>query len=382
MYSHIIQYIKSLYKQDFVPLHEPRFIGNEKKYVLETIDSSFVSSVGKFVTQFEEITADYTGAKYAVATVNGTAALHIALLIAGVKSGDEVLTQALTFVATANAIAYCAAKPTFIDVDSTTLGLSPEMLKNFLLENAEIRSCGFTYNKISGNRVSACVPMHTFGFPTKIDEIVAVCKEYNIAVVEDAAESLGSFYKNKHTGTFADIGILSFNGNKTVTTGGGGMLLTSNKEVATFAKHITTTAKMPHKWEYIHDYTAYNYRLPNINAALGVAQMENLNFFIEKKRILAEKYKNFFQNIENVTYIEEPIHSRSNFWFNTIMFQTKKERDEFLEVTNQNGVMTRPAWQLMHKLPMYQNCFANNLKTTEFLADRMVNIPSSVIIEL
>ena len=382
MYSHIIQYIKSLYKQDFVPLHEPRFIGNEKKYVLETIDSTFVSSVGKFVTQFEEITADYTGAKYAVATVNGTAALHIALLIAGVKSGDEVLTQALTFVATANAIAYCAAKPTFIDVDSTTLGLSPEMLKNFLLENVEMRSCGFTYNKISGNRVSACVPMHTFGFPTKIDEIVAVCKEYNIAVVEDAAESLGSFYKNKHTGTFADIGILSFNGNKTVTTGGGGMLLTSNKEVATFAKHITTTAKMPHKWEYIHDYTAYNYRLPNINAALGVAQMENLNFFIEKKRILAEKYKNFFQNIENVTYIEEPIHSRSNFWFNTIMFQTKKERDEFLEVTNQNGVMTRPAWQLMHKLPMYQNCFANNLKTTEFLADRMVNIPSSVIIEL
>jgi len=382
MYSHIIQYIKSLYKQDFVPLHEPRFIGNEKKYVLETIDSTFVSSVGKFVTQFEEITADYTGAKYAVATVNGTAALHIALQIAGVKSGDEVLTQALTFVATANAIAYCAAKPTFIDVDSTTLGLSPEMLKNFLLENAEMRSCGFTYNKISGNRVSACVPMHTFGFPTKIDEIVAVCKEYNIAVVEDAAESLGSFYKNKHTGTFADIGILSFNGNKTVTTGGGGMLLTSNKEVATFAKHITTTAKMPHKWEYIHDYTAYNYRLPNINAALGVAQMENLNFFIEKKRILAEKYKNFFQNIENVTYIEEPINSRSNFWFNTIMFQTKKERDEFLEVTNQNGVMTRPAWQLMHKLPMYQNCFANNLKTTEFLADRMVNIPSSVIIEL
>lgn len=382
MYSHIIQYIKSLYKQDFVPLHEPRFIGNEKKYVLETIDSTFVSSVGKFVTQFEEITADYTGAKYAVATVNGTAALHIALLIAGVKSGDEVLTQALTFVATANAIAYCAAKPTFIDVDSTTLGLSPEMLKNFLLENAEMRSCGFTYNKISGNRISACVPMHTFGFPTKIDEIVAVCKEYNIAVVEDAAESLGSFYKNKHTGTFADIGILSFNGNKTVTTGGGGMLLTSNKEVATFAKHITTTAKMPHKWEYIHDYTAYNYRLPNINAALGVAQMENLNFFIEKKRILAEKYKNFFQNIENVTYIEEPINSRSNFWFNTIMFQTKKERDEFLEVTNQNGVMTRPAWQLMHKLPMYQNCFANNLKTTEFLADRMVNIPSSVIIEL
>jgi len=382
MYSHIIQYIKSLYKQDFVPLHEPRFIGNEKKYVLETIDSSFVSSVGKFVTQFEEITADYTGAKYAVATVNGTAALHIALLIAGVKSGDEVLTQALTFVATANAIAYCAAKPTFIDVDSNTLGLSPEMLKNFLLENAEMRSCGFTYNKISGNRISACVPMHTFGFPSKIDEIVAVCKEYNIAVVEDAAESLGSFYKNKHTGTFADIGILSFNGNKTVTTGGGGMLLTSNKEVATFAKHITTTAKMPHKWEYIHDYTAYNYRLPNINAALGVAQMENLNFFIEKKRILAEKYKNFFQNIENVTYIEEPINSRSNFWFNTIMFQTKKERDEFLEVTNQNGVMTRPAWQLMHKLPMYQNCFANNLKTTEFLADRMVNIPSSVIIEL
>ena len=382
MYSHIIQYIKSLYKQDFVPLHEPRFIGNEKKYVLETIDSTFVSSVGKFVTQFEEITADYTGAKYAVATVNGTAALHIALQIAGVKSGDEVLTQALTFVATANAIAYCAAKPTFIDVDSNTLGLSPEMLKNFLLENAEMRSCGFTYNKISGNRISACVPMHTFGFPSKIDEIVAVCKEYNIAVVEDAAESLGSFYKNKHTGTFADIGILSFNGNKTVTTGGGGMLLTSNKEVATFAKHITTTAKMPHKWEYIHDYTAYNYRLPNINAALGVAQMENLNFFIEKKRILAEKYKNFFQNIENVTYIEEPIHSRSNFWFNTIMFQTKKERDEFLEVTNQNGVMTRPAWQLMHKLPMYQNCFANNLKTTEFLADRMVNIPSSVIIEL
>jgi len=382
MYSHIIQYIKSLYKQDFVPLHEPRFIGNEKKYVLETIDSSFVSSVGKFVTQFEEITADYTGAKYAVATVNGTAALHIALLIAGVKSGDEVLTQALTFVATANAIAYCAAKPTFIDVDSTTLGLSPEMLKNFLLENAEMRSCGFTYNKITGNRISACVPMHTFGFPTKIDEIVAVCKEYNIAVVEDAAESLGSFYKNKHTGTFADIGILSFNGNKTVTTGGGGMLLTSNKEVATFAKHITTTAKMPHKWEYIHDYTAYNYRLPNINAALGVAQMENRNFFIEEKRILAEKYKNFFQNIENVTYIEEPINSRSNFWFNTIMFQTKKERDEFLEVTNQNGVMTRPAWQLMHKLPMYQNCFANNLKTTEFLADRMVNIPSSVIIEL
>jgi perosamine synthetase len=365
MYKQTVEYIKHLYNQnDFIALHEPHFAGNEKKYINECIDSNFVSSVGEFVNTFEQKIAQYTGAKYAVATVNGTAALHIALILAGVGRGDEVITQPLTFVATANAISYTGARPIFIDVDRETLGLSPKKLEAFLAKN-------YT------NKIKACIPMHTFGHPAKIDEIKAVCDRYNIVVVEDAAESLGSFFKNKHTGTFGDLGTLSFNGNKIITTGGGGMIITNNENLAKRAKHITTTAKIPHKWEYLHDETAYNYRLPNINAALGCAQMENLDDFVNKKRKLAQDYKEFFSNT-GINFFTEPENACSNYWLNAIILQDRQQRDEFLEYTNNNGVMTRPAWCLMNKLDMYKNCLYDNIENAMWIEERLVNIPSGV----
>ncbi len=380
MYKNVVDFIQNIYKtEEFLPLHEPRFIGNEKKYVNETIDSTFVSSVGKFVTQFEEMVAEFSGAKYAVATSNGTSALHIGLQLVGVDEKSEVLTQPLTFIATANAISYCGAKPIFIDVDRDTLGLSPSKLKEFLEEETLINDKGECINKLTKKVIKACVPMHTFGHPCKIDEIVEVCDAYNIAVVEDSAESLGSYYKGKHTGTFGKVGVFSFNGNKIITTGGGGMLVTDDEELAKKAKHITTTAKVPHPYEYIHDEIGYNYRLTNLAAALGVAQMENLELFIQKQRELANKYELFFRDTE-LKFITEPKESQSNYWLNAVVMQDKQQRDEFLKFTNDKGVMTRSIWRLMNKLDMFKDAQTGNLDNAEWLEDRVVNISSSIII--
>jgi perosamine synthetase len=377
MYKDIVEFIKSLYPgREYVPLHEPCFRGNEKKYLLECIDSTFVSSVGKFVDAFERKVEEYTGSKKAVVIVNGTEALHFALRLIGVQRNDEVITQPLTFVATANSIIYCDAYPVFIDVDLDTLGLSPEALSNFLSQNAELKK-DICINKHTKRRIAACIPMHTFGHPCRIDKIVEICKVWKIEVVEDAAESIGSYYKNRHTGTFGKIGVLSFNGNKTITTGGGGMLLTNDEELGSHAKYLSTQAKVSHKWEYYHDEIGYNYRMPNLNAALGLAQMEQLNSLVVSKRILAEKYKNFFKNGE-IDFFHEPKHSQSNYWLNALLFKSRIKRDEFLSYTNDNGVMTRPAWRLMDKLPMFDNCIKGDLKNAEWIEDHLVNIPSSV----
>jgi len=372
-----IPYPNSQLPNPTIPLHEPKFIGNEKEYLNECIDSTFVSSVGKFVDEFEKRIAEYTGSKYAVVTVNGTAALQVALRLAGVSENDEVITQPLTFVATCNAIKYLGANPVFVDVDKDTLGLSPESLERFLNENSVIEN-NKCVNKKTNNKIKACLPMHTFGHPCKIDKIVEICDKFNISVVEDAAESLGSFYKNKHTGTFGLFGTLSFNGNKIITTGGGGMILTNNEQLARKAKHITTTAKVPHTYEYIHDELGYNYRMPNLNAALGCAQLEQLPKFIENKRELAEKYKRYFEKLDDITFISEPENSFSNYWLNAIILKDKNERDKFLRITNEQGVMTRPIWKLMYKLEMYKDCLRQDCKNAEWLEDRVVNIPSSV----
>jgi len=379
-YKPIIKFIRTLYHEPeaFIPLHEPRFIGNEKKYLEECIDSTFVSSVGKFVDKFEEVTAAYTGAKKAVVCVNGTEALHMALMLAGVKRDEEVITQPLTFIATANAIAYTGSQPVFVDVDRDTLGMSPASLKAFLEEYGRMHDDGYCYNKSTGRKISACLPVHIFGHPCRIDEIVEICSSYHIPVVEDAAESIGSLYKGKHTGTFGKVGILSYNGNKTITTGGGGMILTDDEELGKLAKHLTTQAKVPHAWEYVHDHIGYNYRMPNLNAALGVAQMESLDYFISKKRELAGHYKTFFGST-GIDFFTEPADSYSNYWLNAIILNDRKERDEFLEYTNREKVMTRPAWRLINKLPMFENCQVYNIENALWLEDRVVNVPSSVV---
>jgi perosamine synthetase len=375
-----VRFIQNLYKtKEFLPLHEPRFIGNEKKYVNETINSTFVSSVGKFVDQFESMVAAFAGTKYAVATSNGTAALHIGLKLVGVDESSEVITQPLTFIATANAISYCGAKPIFVDVDRDTLGLSPQKLEEFLQEHTYVNDKNQCINKTTKKQIKACVPMHTFGHPCKIDEIVAICDAYNIAVVEDAAESLGSYYKDKHTGSFGKIGTFSFNGNKIITTGGGGMLVTDDEALAKEAKHLTTTAKVPHPYEYVHDEIGYNYRLTNLNAALGVAQMENLELFISKQRELAQKYKEFFHK-SDIKYIEEPENALSNYWLNAVILRNREQRDAFLKYTNDRGVMTRPIWRLMNKLEMFQDAQCSDLSNALWLEDRVVNISSSVVL--
>ena len=379
MHQEIISLIRGIYKtENFIPLHEPRFRGNEKKYINECIDSTFVSSVGKFVDQFEASVAKFTGSKYAIATVNGTAALHIALLLADVKPNDEVITQPLTFVATANAISYCNAHPVFVDVDKDTMGLSPEKLKTFLKENTSIIN-GKCINKHTKRIIKAVVPMHTFGLPMRIKELVELCNSYNIIVVEDAAESLGSYQNNKHTGTFGLVGTLSFNGNKTITTGGGGMIITDNKLLAERAKYITTTAKVPHPWDYHHDIRAYNYRLPNLNAALGCAQMESLPSYLKSKQKLARIYTNHFKENEAINFRTPIASSSSNFWLNAIELKNLETRNNFLKVTNEAGVMTRPIWKLMNSLPMYATAQCGNLDNSEFLENRIVNLPSSVI---
>jgi perosamine synthetase len=377
MFNKEISFIKNLYgNKDFTPLHEPCFTGNEKKYILDTIDSTFVSSVGKYVDQFEELIKDYTGAKYAIAVVNGTAALHMGLILSGVTKDDLVITQALSFIATCNAISYVGAEPVFVDIDIKTLGLSLNSLRVFL-ENVELIN-DEPIHIPTGKRIGACVPMHTFGFPVEIDEIVALCSSYNIPVVEDAAESLGSTYKGKHTGTFGLIGTYSFNGNKTITCGGGGIIVTNDDKLGPLAKHLTTQAKVPHKWEYVHDHIGYNYRCPNLNAALACAQLEQLEQFLKNKRNTAQEYQTFFSQTDLIDYISEPNDSQSNYWLNAVLFKNKEDRDLFLKETNENGVMTRPVWALMHRLEMFKNCIHDSLKNSIEIESRLVNIPSSV----
>ena len=377
-YNQIISFIKEIYETDgFVPLSVPKFVGNEKKYLEECIDTTFVSSVGKFVDRFEEMVAEYTGAKKAVVCVSGTNALHMAMMLVGVEREDEVLTQSLTFIATCNAISYIGAHPVFIDIDKDTMGLSPKAVKAWLEVHAEIKD-NTCYNKTTGRRIKCCVPMHTFGHPVHIDELVEVCKEWHIELVEDAAESIGSFYKGKHTGTFGKVGAISFNGNKTITTGGGGMLLFMDEELAKLAKHLTTQAKVPHRWEFVHDHIGYNYRMPNINAAIGCAQMEHLEEFVLNKRETAAKYAVFFKNIENIEFFAEPADCRANYWLNAVILKDKAAQQEFLQQTNGNGVMTRPIWELMNRLPMFEHCQNDGLENTIWFADRVVNIPSSV----
>ena len=378
MYNNITTFIHNLFGTDeFVPLHAPLFIGNEKKYLAECIDTTFVSSVGKFVDRFEEQVASYTGSKRAVVCVSGTNALHMGMLLVGVERDDEVLTQALTFIATCNAISYIGAHPVFLDVDRDTLGLSPLAVKRWLSGHAEVRN-GQCYNKKTGRRIKACVPMHTFGHPMKIDELSAVCNEYHIELVEDAAESIGSFYKGRHTGTFGRVGAISFNGNKTITTGGGGMLLFQDEELGRLAKHLTTQAKVPHRWAFVHDHIGYNYRMPNINAALGCAQMENLDRYVSNKRETAERYREFFSRIPDVEFVVEPANSRSNYWLNAVLLKDRRAQQSFLEYTNDHGVMTRPVWELMSRLEMFRGCETDGLENTVWLEERIVNIPSSV----
>ena len=377
-FPRIIDFIRSLYPdRDFIPLHEPHFGGNEKKYLEDCIDSTFVSSVGKYVDRFEEMIREFTGAKCAVATVNGTAALHIALLLAGVQRNDLVITQPLTFIATCNAISYCGAEPVFIDIDRRNLGLSADALEAWLAANSvlEGESC---YHIGSRQRLAACVPMHTFGHPCQIDRIVEICERYHIPVVEDSAESIGSYYKGRHTGTFGKLGIFSFNGNKTITTGGGGMIITDDDELGKLAKHITTTAKVPHPWEFVHDMTGYNYRLPNVNAALGCAQMEQLPQILANKRETARLYQEFFAGMDGVTYIPEPRDCVSNYWLNVVLMRDRKTRDDFLKQSNTSKVMTRPAWTLMNKLSMFSKAIAGSLEISEDIESCLVNIPSSV----
>ncbi len=372
----VIEFIRGLYKTEiFIPLHEPRFFGNEKKYLSECIDSTFVSSVGKFVDQFELMIREFTGAQYAVATVNGTAALHIALKLVGVEAGDEVITQPLSFIATCNAISYCNAKPVFVDVDLDTMGMSPESLKAFLSLNTRQES-GKCINNATGKKIAAIVPMHTFGLPCRIQEIKEICQKFNISLVEDAAESLGSYFKEKHTGTFGRVGTFSFNGNKTITTGGGGMIITNDLELAKRAKHITTTAKIAHPYEFVHDEVAYNYRLPNINAALGCAQMESLSSQLKSKREIASEYEKFFSGT-NFQFAKEIDGAHSNYWLNAIVLEDRSQRDLFLKHLNDAGVMSRPIWCLMNKLHMFSDCQAADLSNAAWLEDRVLNIPSS-----
>ena len=380
MSDQLIQFVRDYFKTlEFIPLHAPVFPGREKEYVADTIESTFVSSVGAYVDRFEKDMASYTGSSKAVATVNGTAALHISLKLAGVEAGDLVITQPLTFVATCNAIAYCNAEPVFIDVDRETLGLSAKALEAWLEENAKLDTEGVCRTRADNKVVRACVPMHTFGHPADLDGLISVTHRWNISLVEDAAESLGSFYKGKHTGTFGTLGTLSFNGNKIMTTGGGGMILAGGA-LAARAKHLTTTAKKPHAYEYIHDELGYNYRLPNLNAALGCAQLEQLETFIGAKRALAAAYEDFFSDT-NQEFVREPADCRSNYWLNAVICEDKAHRDELLHTTNSQGVMTRPVWTLMNHLAMYRGSRRGALSNAEWLESRVVNLPSSVVVE-
>ena len=378
----VVTIINSIFQKSGIKsLHEPCFQGKEWDYVKDCLDTGWVSSAGKYVDRFEIMLADYTGVARAVAVVNGTAALHVALKLVGIGRDDEVLVPALTFVATANAVTYLSAIPHFVDSEERTLGLDPQKLLNYLQEIATVKG-GECFNKFSGRRIKAVIPMHTFGHPVDLEPLVELCHNYNLALVEDAAESIGSLYKNKHTGNFGKISILSFNGNKIITTGGGGAILTNDDELGKLAKHLTTTAKIPHRWEYRHDHVGYNYRLPNINAAIGCAQMEQLPCFIKKKRELAKRYQEAFRDFVEIQIFKEASFAQSNYWLNVLLFNDNNVdlRDKLLEFTNDNTIMTRPAWTLMHKLPMYRDCPRMDLSVAESLERRLINIPSSVIL--
>ncbi len=376
-FNSVISFIKSQYKtEEFIPLHVPYFGGNEKKYLNDTIDSTFVSSVGAYVDRFEGMMIEITATQKAVAVVNGTAGIQVALRLVGVKENDEVITQALTFVATANAIAYNNAHPIFLDVDLDTMGLAPKAVENFLLEFGDLREDG-CYNKKTGRKIAACLPMHTFGFPVHLDALLAVCSQWNIPIVEDAAESLGSEYKGKPTGSFGKLGVFSFNGNKIVTCGGGGAIVTNDIVLGEKGKYITTTAKIPHPYEYVHDELGYNFRMPNLNAALACAQLEQLDGFLENKRKLAKEYQSFFAT-NGIQFRTETPESKANYWLMSVELENKAERELFLSSTNANAVMTRPIWQLMYRLPMYAHCQRDEQLNAQFLEERIVNIPSSV----
>jgi len=376
-FNSVISFIKNQHSnKDFTPLHAPVFNGNEKKYLLDTIDSTFVSSVGAYVDRFEAIMCTIAETEKAVAVVNGIAGIQVALRLAGVKHGDEVITQALTFIATVNAIVYNGATPVFVDVDLDTIGLSPKALETFLQENAALREDG-AYNKQTGKKISACLPMHTFGFPVHLDELIMVCNKWKIVLIEDAAESLGSSYKGKSTGSIGKLGVFSFNGNKIVTSGGGGAIVTNDVEMGVRGKYLTTTAKVPHPYEFVHDELGYNFRMPNLNAALACAQLEQLDHFLEDKRNLAKQYESFFAG-KGIKFRTETPNTKANYWLMCVELENRAERDSFLNETNQNGVMTRPIWQLMFRLPMYAHCQKDEQKNALFLEERIVNIPSSV----
>jgi len=380
MFEDFIALVHEIYPASgTIPLHTPCFSGNERKYMGRVIDSTFVSSVGEYVDWFEFQFAEFIKTKFAIATVNGTAALHIALKLAGVKSGDEVITQPLTFVATCNAIKYCQAEPVFVDVDRNAMGMSAQKLAEFLYTHSDIDTSGLCVNRTTGRIIRACVPMHTFGHPVDIEHILSVCSKYNIVVVEDATEALGTYFNKQHTGTFGLLSAFSFNGNKIITTGGGGMIVTDDEKLAKRSKHLTTTSKLPHRWEYYHDEIGYNYRMPNLNAALGCAQLERLSDILASKRAVAMRYREFFKG-SDIHFISELPGTHANYWLNAIVLTDRCARDRFLEATNAAGVMTRPIWELMNRLSIYKNCFRDNLDNAVWLADRVVNIPSSATI--
>jgi perosamine synthetase len=376
-YSEVIGFIKNQFdNKAFIPLHEPRLLGNEKKYVEDAIDSTFVSSVGEYVDKVELMMSSISGTKKSVAVVNGTSALQVCLKLSGVGYGDEVITQALTFIATVNAIIYNGAAPIFIDVDIDTMGLSPIAVEAFLEEFGEMRD-GICYNKKTNKKIAACMPMHTFGFPVHLGELLKVCNKWNIPLVEDAAEAIGSEYHSKPIGSFGKLGVFSFNGNKIVTSGGGGAIVTNDVELGIKAKHLTTTAKVPHPYEYVHDEIGYNFRMPNLNAALACAQLEQLPTFIESKRTLALEYNSFFKS-KGINFRTELPETKANYWLMCVELENKQERESFLKVTNENGVMTRPIWQLIFKSPLYSGFQKDAQINAMYLEDRIVNIPSSV----
>jgi aminotransferase in exopolysaccharide biosynthesis len=377
--SEVIKFIRSKFNEpkEFIPLHAPHFGGKEKEYVLDTIESTFVSSVGSYVNRFEDMMKEITGAKYAIATVNGTTALHLSLIMAGVQRDEIVITQALTFVATANAISHLGAVPVFVDVDLDTMGLSPDALERYFKEET-FQKDGQVYSKKSQQRIAAIMPMHSFGHPVQIEKIVEIANQYQIPVVEDAAESLGSYVGNRHTGTMGLVSAFSFNGNKTVTCGGGGALITNDDAIGKRAKHVSTTAKVPHPYEFFHDEIGFNYRMPNLNAALACAQLEQLTEILRGKRVLAKSYIEFFKD-SNIIFKQEPTGTTSNYWLNAIQLEDLDARNAFLKTTNESGVMSRPIWTLMSKLPMFKDCERDDLKNSIWLEERIVNLPSSYI---
>ncbi|MED4552325.1 LegC family aminotransferase [Lysinibacillus capsici] len=373
--------IKDMYKKDFVSLHEPTFNEKEIEYVTDCVKSGWVSSVGSYVTRFEEDLAEFVGVKRAVAVVNGTAALQVSLKVAGVEANDEVLMPSLTFIATANAVSYLGAIPHFVDVNLETLGIDPIKLKAYLESIGELRK-GELFNKKTGRRIKTLVPMHTFGHPVAMDDLLAICEEFQLILVEDAAESLGSYYKEKHTGSFGKVSALSFNGNKIITTGGGGAILTNDDKLADYAKHVTTTAKIPHKWEYQHDEIGFNYRMPNINAALGCAQLEKLPAFIEQKRMLVNKYEALVDNLAGVKLFKEPDGCKSNYWLQTLILDNNNNRDDILTFLNNNGIMSRPIWKPLHMSDIFRNSPRSDLYITDILNKYVINIPSTPIKEV